>query len=455
MSVFFAEDFEDGTSGLTQGGDTFEVNAAGARTGVYGYQRTNSASTWQSRWTPDSIGRGNTFEAWVRPDIGGTNICGVVFGYTGASQTAGYQVFVDTRNNASDNSSSASFQVRVDAGTSGVISKGALGITSGTWYRIRVQWRSDGLIIATLFNTAGAVMAQISRPDTTYTSGLAGVVAYNLASFDDITFAKVGGADYPSRIINDQPVGYWRFEEASGSAQDAVGSTAGSVAGAVTYQAGITGFKGNHFSWNGAAGSVNLGDNAITKQIGNQTIEYWCRQDDFSARRNPWNKSYGGEGTITHEMDGRANYFWGTAGANTTPYQSHTLPAANGVDAGQWIHLVHIRDLTNNELRWYKNGRLMSIITPSYSAAVASTLNQFIGDGYTNPFHGAIDEVALYGYALNDEQVAQHYAAGMLKFERFQDTMIPGLRIASNEVQRIYIGTKTVDRVYIGDSRAF
>ena len=46
----------------------------------------------------------------------------------------------------------------------------------------------------------------------------------------------------------------------------------------------------------------------------NQTISLWFRSSDMSGRRNLWNQSYGGLGTMTHETGDTINYYYGTNG---------------------------------------------------------------------------------------------------------------------------------------------
>jgi hypothetical protein len=46
---------------------------------------------------------------------------------------------------------------------------------------------------------------------------------------------------------------------------------------------------------------------------------------NFTNRQNPWNQNYGGYGTITWETNGVFNYYWGSAGGDTTPYDQDNL----------------------------------------------------------------------------------------------------------------------------------
>jgi hypothetical protein len=149
-------------------------------------------------------------------------------------------------------------------------------------------------------------------------------------------------------------------------------------------------------------------ENGTQNITGDQTIAMWLFPTSFAARRNPWNKAYGGEGTITQETNGVLNYFWGTNGGNSTPYQGFT---SGVLTLNTWNHIAIVRDLsgTTPQLRWYINGALSTTATPSYTAATATTNGTTIGAGYTSPYHGRISDVRQYGTALTVTDILALY----------------------------------------------
>jgi hypothetical protein len=149
-------------------------------------------------------------------------------------------------------------------------------------------------------------------------------------------------------------------------------------------------------------------ENGTQNITGDQTIAMWLFPTSFAARRNPWNKAYGGEGTITQETNGALNYFWGTHGGNSLPYQGFT---SGVLTINTWNHIAIVRDLsgTTPQLRWYINGALSTIATPSYTAATATTNGTTIGAGYTSPYHGRISDVRQYGTALTVTDILALY----------------------------------------------
>ena len=157
---------------------------------------------------------------------------------------------------------------------------------------------------------------------------------------------------------------------------------------------------------------LSIANNSSLQIVGNQTISMWLKPADLSAgRQNPYAKAYGGEGTITQETTGRLNYYYGTAGSNTTPYQAFSM--TNALDNNVWAHVVLVRDLTNMRLKWYKNGILTNETTASYSSATASTLPVEIGRGYAGNYAGLIDDIRVYNRALSDREIAILFNEGI------------------------------------------
>ncbi|MCK5285717.1 MAG: hypothetical protein KAJ58_00625 [Candidatus Pacebacteria bacterium] len=176
--------------------------------------------------------------------------------------------------------------------------------------------------------------------------------------------------------------------------------------GTITGPTSTTGKDGESdgaLSFDGVDDYINLGDGSSVNVTGSQTISMWLYPTNFSARRNPINKAYGGEGTITQELDGDLNYYYGTAGGNAAPYQS--FRTTSPLTLNTWNHLVLTRDLDNMVLKWYLNGEEITSVAASYSSATASSADLIIGDGYTSNYAGKISDVNLYNRALSAEEV--------------------------------------------------
>lgn len=219
-----------------------------------------------------------------------------------------------------------------------------------------------------------------------------GGVCYPAKCGDGMT--SEGGIDINAKVI-------LRMNENSGStAFDTSGNNNNGTLSGMTW---TTGQYDYGLNFNGT-GYVNLGNNSDLQITGDQTISMWLKPTDFAARRNPYAKAYGGEGTITVETNGTVNYYYGTAGGNTSPYQGFNM--SSPLAANTWTHLAIVRDLTNMKLRWYKNGVLTNETNATYASAVASGLSAYVGHGYTSRFVGVIDEFKMYDRALTQAEVA-------------------------------------------------
>jgi hypothetical protein len=161
-----------------------------------------------------------------------------------------------------------------------------------------------------------------------------------------------------------------------------------------------------------ASGTVTIanGNQPVT---GDQTIMMWLFPTNLSRRENPWNKAYGGEGTITQEPNGALSYFWGTNGGNSTPYQGFGTNIGT-VSLNTWTHIAFVRDITGGQLRFYRNGVLTNWDPTAYAAAAKTTASTLIGAGYTNTYSGRISDVRQYATALSQADIQEIYELGAI-----------------------------------------
>lgn len=157
-------------------------------------------------------------------------------------------------------------------------------------------------------------------------------------------------------------------------------------------------------------GNVNIGNDASVQITGDQTIEFWYRTNNGGGtRRNPLNKAYGGEGTITEEdgsSDNLFSYYYGTAGSNSSPYQGFkTNTNRSDVTVGRWYHVALVRDLQNRTLTWYLNGEVDASASADYSSANSSGNNLQLGNGYTSRWDGAMREFRLWSVARSQKEI--------------------------------------------------
>jgi hypothetical protein len=151
-----------------------------------------------------------------------------------------------------------------------------------------------------------------------------------------------------------------------------------------------------------------------------QTICMWLRPtEDDGNRRNPYNQAYGGSGTITHEPAGNFNYYYGTNGANASPYVGKGSGFTVGEGPNNELAMITVvRDQDANITRWYKNGVWDGNTSDagSYKRTANGSSNILIGLGYTNYYVGSIYEVMVYNQGLSDVAVKQIYEATRSKY---------------------------------------
>ncbi len=167
-------------------------------------------------------------------------------------------------------------------------------------------------------------------------------------------------------------------------------------------------------SWlNSDAGSnkeVTATNNLKNHITGDQTIAMWLYPTSFAARRNPYNKAYGGEGTITQETSGQVNYYYGTHGGDASPYQGFTLTTPLTLNA--WNHIAIVRNNTavSPTLKWYLNGSEANSVVADYALSAITTANIRIGGGYVSNYQGHISDLRVYGTALSASDISDLYS---------------------------------------------
>lgn len=211
-------------------------------------------------------------------------------------------------------------------------------------------------------------------------------------------------------------IGYWKL---NGDALDYSGyGNHGTEVNAVYDNDGK--YDGSFSNPNGASQYIEIPNNALIQTIYDQTISMWLYPTSNSVRRNPWNKSYSGEGTMTHETNGAINYYYGTGGYNTGTYSS--LGTRSTLPLNQWTHICLVRKY-GYYIRWYINGLLDSERTAPYAKSAVTVQNLFIGTGYTTNYYGKICEVRLFDHAISRD-----YAKLLAEDERPSDFLENDLR---------------------------
>lgn len=230
--------------------------------------------------------------------------------------------------------------------------------------------------------------------------------------------ASSARAQYDAIVLGDNPLYYYRFEEAN-TAMPAIndGLFAGLNDG--TYTGGITLGQpssrpalGNAMRLDGAAGTlVDLG---LFHPGDSVTVEAWVNLSSaassgtYHAAVARWDGSY--------ELDVNTTELANFVVRNET--NAFALAASGTpVVRDQWHHLVGIFDGGNATLfldgvqgTTQAIGGVLQDAGPAPDRIMIGATRDGAGSGFN--FNGLIDEVAIYNYALSPAQIAAHYNAG-------------------------------------------
>ncbi|MDP7289744.1 MAG: LamG domain-containing protein [Phycisphaerae bacterium] len=154
---------------------------------------------------------------------------------------------------------------------------------------------------------------------------------------------------------------------------------------------------------------VDFGNPKAIQVAGSQMICMWLKPANLSARQNPLNKSYGGEGTMTLELKGTISYFCGSAGKNAHPYAGYSM--RKPLKPGKWAHIALVRDAKAGKVIWYRDGQAVSSYKLKHRIA-ASKLPLLLGKGYVRNYQGLMDEFALFNRALTAKEIKTIFETG-------------------------------------------
>ena len=208
----------------------------------------------------------------------------------------------------------------------------------------------------------------------------------------------------------DTIIGMWKFDDGKGdTATDS--SENGNDGTLMSKPKWVDGMFGKALEFDGT-NFVDMGNDESLQFDGSVTIVCWVKPESVGAgRQNIVCKSYGGEGCLTQETDGRLSFYWGDCGGNCEPYVEVARPAAGTFVDDEWIHVAEVRDVSKREYRMYKDGEVtgqdkwVKCGAHPCGDSSPSNLNLFIGSGYAGKYRGIIDDVAIFNVVLSDDEI--------------------------------------------------
>jgi hypothetical protein len=227
-----------------------------------------------------------------------------------------------------------------------------------------------------------------------------------------------GGAapGYREIILDDEPLAYWRLGERSGraTAKDETGNHDGTYGGGVTLGASpaLVGDGDTAAVFDGVGGYVEVGDVTELEFTGKASfsIEAWVRSTGTTSgttylvcKRHD---------NAAPDDDGYALSLFDSTEVRLTRVRAGAFDTVAGpIPIDQWTHVVGTFDGTDMTL--YVDGA--KIVAEESTAELVDIVEPVRLGGRSQGgdfLAGALDEVAVYGTALDYVTVANHFAAG-------------------------------------------
>jgi hypothetical protein len=294
---------------------------------------------------------------------------------------------------------------------------------------------SAALPVTYYWSLNGNLIASSSNPNLTLfnlqtsNSGSYSVVVsnvYGTATSSPVLLTVSPAPSYPlgQSILVDHPVGYWRLDELGGTvAHDYIGGKNGIYTSKVAL--GQTGYNLIDTHYAARFGVLAASNSCVTNiQVdfatsGNATfsVEAWVNGGTQTTDAGIITKGYGSGGE-QFNLD---------CGGSGHAFRFFVRDAAGGVHAAtssvvpnnQWHHLVGVCDQLFGRVYLYVDGaRVASGNIATNIGLLTSTLPAAIGARQSSAasqfdfqFVGYMEEVAIYKYALNSNQVTAHFVA--------------------------------------------
>ncbi|GII62115.1 hypothetical protein Skr01_22000 [Sphaerisporangium krabiense] len=269
------------------------------------------------------------------------------------------------------------------------------------------------------------------------------------------TYIYGDASRYSTGIVNSMPTGYWRLNEATGSAGSTVADAVGWNLGGEdaefsggTYNAtvGVAGALGGttdtaiRFSGTSANSSyVQLPQSAISGRGSHLTVEAWFKTTNSGVVIGQSDTDTGTPSDFTPVVyvgtDGKLRGRYWAAGA------AGPITTSGTVNNGQWHHVALSGDGSTQTL--YLDGQAVG--TRSGAIDHRDQAYTRVGSGYASsswpsstgstqvfPFKGDIDEVAVFGRSLPAAEIKAHYQAGVAGAQMTKATLASGRVWAEN-----------------------
>jgi len=205
-----------------------------------------------------------------------------------------------------------------------------------------------------------------------------------------------------------------------GNANDtAGGGNHGTLQNAPVFGTDRTGAGNSAIVLNGSNQAITLGDPANLQITGPITIAAWINPASAAALRNIVNKGHNTTGVAPNPVNGEITLRLNTGAsvnAGSWDGSDHLATLTAGATLNTWQHFASVYD--GSAWRLYKNGvQVASTTDPTGAVVVAGsnvTFNAWNigsrgGSPAERPFHGSIDDVAIFNRGLSAAEVLALY----------------------------------------------
>ncbi len=205
-------------------------------------------------------------------------------------------------------------------------------------------------------------------------------------------------------------IGYWPLDESAGNvATDVAGGHNGTKQGGAVWQSGKL---GNCINTNGS-GYVVIPEHADLRPATGLSMQAWVNIGSFDM----W---YGIAGNIQDNGSNESGYCLYTSDSGVDWYVSVTSDhrfktASASASTGVWTHFIGTFD--GSTVRLYKNGQLAASVAGAGDVSwrfmpLDMDIGRYHDDNEDYVLNARIDEVALWGRALTQEEVTFLYNGG-------------------------------------------
>jgi len=224
----------------------------------------------------------------------------------------------------------------------------------------------------------------------------------------------IGKNESCSGVVIPDLIGYWRFEEQSGTTavDSSTCSNNGTINGPVYT---TTGVNGRDLTFDGVDDYIEVPSSTTINGISNAiTIMGWIKLTQLGVRNNILERWLYGTGinkrsyNLYVETNGKIVFGLSSDGTSTN---AKWLTSSDSITVGVWTHIAVTSDGTTMKI--YINGVLDANTLTAPSGIYASTENVHIGNweyssgSWANPLKGQMDDIKLYRIALTFQQIQQ------------------------------------------------